>query len=197
MGSLKLGNVWVFVQLIHRPSGTKISCTKTQTLFNLRLPISSVYWCMCQKKNSDYAGVIQFWWVAYLNTGCPIWSETCVWLTWLFRVPVLVVQIGVEWAGRQNGGSYKLIILSQLNRSLRPDGTPCIEKYTFEPLHFSGSHNEKPGLGSVPAWGLETSECCPVSSCAIPTISVCNCHSETAEEKEDIRHWLDNPFGTI
>ena len=38
MGSLKLGNVWIFDQLIHRP---KISCTKTQTLPNLRLPISS------------------------------------------------------------------------------------------------------------------------------------------------------------
>ena len=36
--SLKLGNVWVFVQLIQR--GPKISCRKTQTLPNLRLSIS-------------------------------------------------------------------------------------------------------------------------------------------------------------
>ena len=40
-GSLKPGNVLVFVQLIHRPMGQKISCTKTQTFPNLRLPISS------------------------------------------------------------------------------------------------------------------------------------------------------------
>ena len=33
IGGLKLGNVWVFLQLIHRPN---ISCTKAQTLHNLR-----------------------------------------------------------------------------------------------------------------------------------------------------------------
>ena len=38
--SLKLGNIWVFVQPIHR-RGTKISSTKTKTLPNLRLPMSS------------------------------------------------------------------------------------------------------------------------------------------------------------
>ena len=42
IGSLKLGNVWVFVQLIRRPTRPKICCTKTKTLLNLRLPISSV-----------------------------------------------------------------------------------------------------------------------------------------------------------
>ena len=36
-----VGNLWVFVQLIHRPTRPKISCTKTQTLPNLRLPMSS------------------------------------------------------------------------------------------------------------------------------------------------------------
>ena len=41
IGSFKLGNVLVFLQQIHRPTRTKISCTKTQTLPNLRLPISS------------------------------------------------------------------------------------------------------------------------------------------------------------
>ena len=41
MGSLKLGNVWVFVQLIHRPMRTKISCTKTQTLPNSRIADAS------------------------------------------------------------------------------------------------------------------------------------------------------------
>ena len=35
--SLKLGNVWVFVQLIHRPRRTKISCTKIQALVDLRV----------------------------------------------------------------------------------------------------------------------------------------------------------------
>ena len=40
-GSLNLGNASVFVLLIHRPMRTKISCKKTQTLPNLRLPISS------------------------------------------------------------------------------------------------------------------------------------------------------------
>ena len=39
-GSLKLDNAWVSLQLIHRPTGTKISCTKSQTLPNLRLPIN-------------------------------------------------------------------------------------------------------------------------------------------------------------
>ena len=39
IGSLKLVNVWDFVQLIHRQTWTKISCTKTQTLPNLRLHI--------------------------------------------------------------------------------------------------------------------------------------------------------------
>ena len=44
IGSFKLGNVLVLVQLIHshRPTiGPTISCTKTQTLSDLRLPISS------------------------------------------------------------------------------------------------------------------------------------------------------------
>ena len=42
MGSLKLGNVWVIVQQIFiGKQGPKISCTKTQTLPNLRLQISS------------------------------------------------------------------------------------------------------------------------------------------------------------
>ena len=40
IASLKLDNVWVFVQLIHRPTRTK-----TQTLPNLRLPISSISHC--------------------------------------------------------------------------------------------------------------------------------------------------------
>ena len=41
MGSLKLGNVWAFLQLIFGPRCLWISWTKTQTLPNLRLPISS------------------------------------------------------------------------------------------------------------------------------------------------------------
>ena len=42
IGGLKLGNVCVFVQLICGQQGPQISCTKTQTLPNLRLSISSV-----------------------------------------------------------------------------------------------------------------------------------------------------------
>ena len=38
-GFLELGNVLVFVQLIHRPMRT--SCTKTQTLLNSRIPDTS------------------------------------------------------------------------------------------------------------------------------------------------------------
>ena len=41
IGSLKLGKVWVFVQLIHRQMRTRTSCKITQTLTNLRLLISS------------------------------------------------------------------------------------------------------------------------------------------------------------
>ena len=43
IGILKLSNVWVFVQLINRSTRTKISCTKTQTLSNLRLHFISDY----------------------------------------------------------------------------------------------------------------------------------------------------------
>ena len=42
VSSPKLGNVWVFVQLILRPRRTKNQLYKTLTLPNLRLPISSV-----------------------------------------------------------------------------------------------------------------------------------------------------------
>ena len=41
IGSLKLGNVSVFVQLIHWPRRTKNQLSKTQILPTLRLPISS------------------------------------------------------------------------------------------------------------------------------------------------------------
>ena len=43
MGSLKLGNVWVFVQLIHRPTRTKHQLYKNPNIAlpNLRLPIVS------------------------------------------------------------------------------------------------------------------------------------------------------------
>ena len=43
IGSLKLGNVWVFVQLIFGPPLANESAEKNQTLHNLRLPIRSVY----------------------------------------------------------------------------------------------------------------------------------------------------------
>ena len=42
-GSLKLDNVWVFVQLIYMPKRIKNQLTKTQTLTNLRLTISCDY----------------------------------------------------------------------------------------------------------------------------------------------------------
>ena len=38
---LELGNVWVFILLIHRPMSTKNSCTKIQTLPNSRIPATS------------------------------------------------------------------------------------------------------------------------------------------------------------
>ena len=41
IGSLKLSNVLVFIQLIHRQTRTKISCIKTQTFPNLRLLTTS------------------------------------------------------------------------------------------------------------------------------------------------------------
>ena len=41
IGSLKLGNVWDFVQLILVPVGLWISWRETQALSNLRLPVSS------------------------------------------------------------------------------------------------------------------------------------------------------------
>ena len=41
IGSLKLGNVWVFVQLIVGPRWPKNQLEKTQTFHNLRLLISS------------------------------------------------------------------------------------------------------------------------------------------------------------
>ena len=43
IGSLKLGNVWAFVQLILDLVGRWISCTKTQTLPNFRLLTISAY----------------------------------------------------------------------------------------------------------------------------------------------------------
>ena len=41
IGSLKLGNVWSFAQLIQRVP--TISCTKTHTMPKVRLPISSAH----------------------------------------------------------------------------------------------------------------------------------------------------------
>ena len=46
IGSLKSGNVWVLVQLIHRPTRTKNQLNKNPTLPDLRLPISSDHCCI-------------------------------------------------------------------------------------------------------------------------------------------------------
>ena len=42
-GILELGNVWVFVQLIHRPMRTKNQLYKTQTLPNSWIPDTSAH----------------------------------------------------------------------------------------------------------------------------------------------------------
>ena len=42
-GIPELGNLWVLVQLIHRPMRTKNQLYKTQTLHNSRIPDTSVH----------------------------------------------------------------------------------------------------------------------------------------------------------
>ena len=53
---LELGHVWVFVQLIHRPTQTNYQLYKTQTLCNLRLPISSGYECTATAASASSHG---------------------------------------------------------------------------------------------------------------------------------------------
>ena len=70
IGSLKLGNVWVSVQLIFCPLWPMNHLNKTQTFPNLRLPISPGLDILESWKNFTWSLHLLIWWAVY-NTNYP------------------------------------------------------------------------------------------------------------------------------